>query len=307
MTIQKFYSNGKLLLTGEYLVLDGAKAIALPTQCGQSLTIENIDEPIIHWTSFDADNSIWLEAQFPIDGLRGALVNETDDTKKRLLNLLVTAMQCNSKFLDDKHKGYKITTYLDFNRSWGLGTSSTLINNLGQWARVNPYRLLNKTFGGSGYDIACASANAPLVYVLDDPLNPTITKANFNPSFKDQLFFVYLNQKQNSREAITAYQNHKSQVKLAIKEIDSISSLILNSKNLFDFEQLIRKHEIIISQMIGLQPVKDLYFSDYGGEIKSLGAWGGDFILATSKHNPTAYFESKGYSTVIPYSKLILN
>jgi mevalonate kinase len=27
-----FYSNGKLLLTGEYLVLDGAKSLALPTK-----------------------------------------------------------------------------------------------------------------------------------------------------------------------------------------------------------------------------------------------------------------------------------
>ncbi len=35
-----FRSNGKLLLTAEYLVLDGARAIALPTKLGQSLTVE---------------------------------------------------------------------------------------------------------------------------------------------------------------------------------------------------------------------------------------------------------------------------
>jgi hypothetical protein len=32
MKKKKFYSNGKLLITGEYLVLDGAKAFALPTK-----------------------------------------------------------------------------------------------------------------------------------------------------------------------------------------------------------------------------------------------------------------------------------
>ena len=32
-----FYSNGKLLITGEYVVLDGAKALALPTKYGQNL------------------------------------------------------------------------------------------------------------------------------------------------------------------------------------------------------------------------------------------------------------------------------
>ena len=37
---QTFYSNGKLLITGEYLVLDGAKAFALPTKFGQNLIIE---------------------------------------------------------------------------------------------------------------------------------------------------------------------------------------------------------------------------------------------------------------------------
>ena len=35
METQTFYSNGKLLITGEYVVLDGAKALALPTKFGQ--------------------------------------------------------------------------------------------------------------------------------------------------------------------------------------------------------------------------------------------------------------------------------
>lgn len=35
-----FKSNGKLLLTGEYLVLDGAVALALPTKMGQIMTVE---------------------------------------------------------------------------------------------------------------------------------------------------------------------------------------------------------------------------------------------------------------------------
>ena len=35
-----FFANGKLLLTSEYLVLDGAKAFAIPTKKGQSLHVE---------------------------------------------------------------------------------------------------------------------------------------------------------------------------------------------------------------------------------------------------------------------------
>ena len=46
--------------------------------------------------------------------------------------------------------------------------------------------------------------------------------------------------------------------------------------------------------------------SDFDGEIKSLGAWGGDFILATSDENPSTYFKAKGFETILPYSEMIL-
>lgn len=58
---KEFYSNGKLLITGEYLVLDGAKAFALPTKFGQNIVIENTENKIIHWKSIDADGTIWFE------------------------------------------------------------------------------------------------------------------------------------------------------------------------------------------------------------------------------------------------------
>ena len=41
--------------------------------------------------------------------------------------------------------------------------------------------------------------------------------------------------------------------------------------------------------------------------LKSLGAWGGDFILAASETDPTPYFKSKGFDTVIPYDDMILS
>ena len=39
---QTFYGHGKLLLTGEYAVLDGAKALSIPTRFGQSLEVTSI-------------------------------------------------------------------------------------------------------------------------------------------------------------------------------------------------------------------------------------------------------------------------
>ena len=46
---QKYYSNGKLLFTGEYVVLDGANALAFPTKFGQSMSVKKIKEPKIIW------------------------------------------------------------------------------------------------------------------------------------------------------------------------------------------------------------------------------------------------------------------
>ena len=43
----KFYSNGKLLITGEYFVLNGALSLALPTVYGQHLEINDNDSNII--------------------------------------------------------------------------------------------------------------------------------------------------------------------------------------------------------------------------------------------------------------------
>ena len=41
-----YYSNGKLLLTGEYVVLDGAEALAVPTRFGQNLTVKQVKKLI---------------------------------------------------------------------------------------------------------------------------------------------------------------------------------------------------------------------------------------------------------------------
>lgn len=35
----EYYSNGKLLLTGEYVVLEGFEGLALPTVFGQKLSV----------------------------------------------------------------------------------------------------------------------------------------------------------------------------------------------------------------------------------------------------------------------------
>ena len=59
---------------------------------------------------------------------------------------------------------FSITTQLSFPRNWGLGSSSTLINNIAQWFQIDAFELLHQSFGGSVYDIACAQNNNPITY-----------------------------------------------------------------------------------------------------------------------------------------------
>ncbi|WP_100610076.1 GYDIA family GHMP kinase [Confluentibacter lentus] len=302
MKNETYYSNGKLLISGEYLVLDGALSLAIPTIFGQSLLVETIDEPKIIWNSLDDKGHVWFEDVFLIEQI--AVSMPSNDISKRLFQILNTAKQLNPNFLNTKN-GFKITTSLTFPKDWGLGTSSTLINNIANWAKVDAYTLLEKTFGGSGYDIACAQYKHPISYQLVNG-KPLVNTAEFNPSFKEHIYFVYLNKKQNSREGISKYKDNRNNIKSSISEINKITTHMISCKSLDDFDNLILEHEHIISKIIKQQPIKTILFADFNGHIKSLGAWGGDFVMVTSKTNPTAYFKAKGFETIIPYDNMVL-
>jgi len=308
---EKYYSNGKLLLTSEYLVLDGAKSLAIPTKFGQDLIVEKIKEPSLIWESFDVENNCWFQAEFRMSDLR--IVSETFDANSEnskesiaqtLQDILLEAKKMSSDFLVSD-EGFLVKTNLTFPRDWGLGTSSTLINNIAQWAKVDAFELLQNSFGGSGYDIACAQNDAPITYQLVDE-NPKVEVVDFNPSFVDQLFFVHLNIKQNSKKGIKRYKEKRGNISNEIARISEITEAFIVCNKITDFEKLIVEHEQIISKIIQNKPIKEILFADYFGAIKSLGAWGGDFVLVTGNENTATYFKQKGFDTVIPYKEMIL-
>jgi len=309
--MQSFYSNGKLLITGEYVVLDGVEALALPTQFGQNLSIQKLDESKLVWESYTDKNVVWLRVEFDIPKLR--IINATfdaiqdggnDSLAENLQNILFEVKKLNSAFLSDQ-QGYYIKSNLTFPRNWGLGSSSTLINNIAQWAGIDAFQLQFDTFGGSGYDLACAQNNSPILYQLAQQ-KPSFKSVDFNPTFKEQLYFVHLNKKQNSREGIAAYKKFKENTATVVDEISELTHQICNCTSLISFEKLLNEHERIVSTIIHQQPIQKRLFSDYFGQTKSLGAWGGDFILATGNDDTPNYFKKKGFETIFPYSDMIL-
>jgi mevalonate kinase len=326
-----YQAYGKFLLTGEYLVLKGALALALPLNLGQSLEISlaDTDTHRLHWIAQQPDKP-WFSVLFDTETLEPI---STDDTAKaeKLASILKAIRQLKPKAF---HGGdMRVRTHLDFNPEWGLGSSSTLIANLARWADVNPYELLKLTFGGSGYDLACATAEGPIYYQLtmsepafrqaqrpslDSPAKvpepvetptPMVQPIDFNPPFAKHLFFVYQGQKQSSSKEIKAFLAKANPVDLQkdIEAISEISRAVPKCESLDEFAMLMQCHERIISRCIGQEPVQKR-FPGFEGVLKSLGAWGGDFILAATEwteNQVREYFKGKGLEVVFGYNDLV--
>ena len=317
-----YQAHGKFLLTGEYLVLKGALALALPLKLGQSLDVSlaDTDTHRLHWIAQQPDKP-WFSVIFDTNTLEPI---STDDPAKaeKLASILKAVRQLKPTAFYGGDIRFR--THLDFNPEWGLGSSSTLIANLARWADVNPYELLKLTFGGSGYDIACATVERPIYYQVKTEVpepevaerrrsiegpTPTVVPINFNPPFADHFYFIYQGQKQSSSKEIKAFLAKANPVDLQ-KDIEAVSEISLavpKCQSLDEFAMLMQCHERIISRCIGQEPVQK-HFPDFEGVLKSLGAWGGDFILAATKWDENqvrAYFKGKGLDVVFGYNDLV--
>lgn len=306
-----YYSPGKLLITGEYLVLDGALALAVPTLKGQSLSVirENTGRQSLEWQSFTVDGRRWFTGHFDLPS--GKYLGGSDEKVGQRLEQIFTAAKTLKPILWEEASGwsYKVRTDLEFSRHWGLGTSSTLIANLAKWWEVDPYSLLAKTFGGSGYDLACATASGPIFYQLKKGI-PQVRPADFKPSFAPYLHFLYLEQKQDSRSGIAQYRQREKAKRRHIERLSELSRQAAAAPTLNAFEEVLEEHEEIISDLIGIEPVKKRLFADFPGTLKSLGAWGGDFVLVAGRKAPEdlkAYFSARGFPTLVPFEEIVLS
>ncbi|WP_284283782.1 GYDIA family GHMP kinase [Portibacter lacus] len=301
-----YYAHGKVLLTGEYAVLDGAKAIALPTKKGQSLTFKQNKGSDIVWKAYDHLGEEWFSAKISLFDF-AAIKTTDEETAQRLKKLLKNAVRLNSEFLS-KWNGFKVETRLEFPNNWGLGSSSTLTYLVAQWADVHPLLLHFKNSNGSGYDVACAGADGPIYYKLEDG---TINweEIDYNPSFKKHLHFVHLGKKQSSEDGIKYYSKTVKKKAEFVKESNQMATEMERCTSLKGFIKLIAENELMVSKALKLETCKSTHFSDFNGEIKSLGAWGGDFVLAASEmdsEDVKAYFAKKGFDQCLSYDEFVL-
>lgn len=297
-----YRANGKLLLTGEYLVLHGAKAIALPLKVGQLLTVsEDNYSDLAHWQALN-DGKVWFSCEFnPSDF---SIANSSHPENAETLSQIFKNIKSLNPELE-LTAGTKFETTLEANPDWGFGSSSTLISLLSQWAGVDPFNLNELVFKGSGFDIACATADGPILYIKNKP----VQSATLNYPFSDQLFLLYSGKKKKTSTEVSSFLKEKKISDQLIDEVSGLTDDFFRCSDHVEFNLLIRQHEKIIGNLIGRFPVKSEYFVDFKGEIKSLGAWGGDFYLVSTKLPFSVvkkYFENKGLTTVFRWDDLIL-
>ncbi|MFO7873152.1 MAG: GYDIA family GHMP kinase [Bacteroidales bacterium] len=308
---QQYAAHGKLMISGEYLVLAGAKALAMPVCYGQTLRIEplNSDTHKLTWKTL-VKGQPWLNIVFQGEELlphtNKPLSDEQSSALHFLQGVLQEAKRLNPAFLSGKHD-MKAEADIDFDLRWGLGSSSSLIANIASWADINPFDLFFRVSQGSGYDVACAGIRVPILYHYQGRYRyPGIEPVSFNPSFRGQIVFIYRGRKQNSADSVARFDRRNTSAE-AVREISGISQQMAASGNLNDFMGLMRRHEAIISDVLQQQPVREGLFPDFPGAVKSLGAWGGDFLMAAADL-PTddiiRYFSTMGYGIAIPFQDM---
>lgn len=303
--LRTFESRAKLMISGEYLVLKGALSLALPLKYGQKLTISETDgKPVVNWIS-RANSSIWFHTKLLLPDLQ-VIETNLPVVADTLVKILLTAQKLNPGFLS-LEKEYQVISSMDFDPLWGIGSSSSLISNISWWAGCDPFELNRLIFNGSGYDIACARSYSPIFFEIKDQI-PSYREANFNPTFNSRLYFVYLNHKQNSKESLRNLDYSRISTQDIIR-ISDLTRRIAEADRLDIFQSLIGFHEEIVGGILGRTPVKYLYFNDFNGSVKSLGAWGGDYILAASEASEAyvrSYFNEKNLKTIFRYDEIVL-
>jgi len=307
MNSKSFYSNAKLMITGEYLALAGSLVLAVPLRFGQSMQVDKLParEPWLSWTALEQGQQ-WYHDIFRESGFEPE--NAGDPVSANLQKLLLRVSEMNPAF-PERGFSYKITTDTNFPLKWGLGSSSTLISNLAWWAEVDPFELLFSTSSGSGYDIACARQNTPLLYRFNGAGHaPSVCEVAFDPPFRQNLWFVYTGKKQSSAKSIEGinpahFDNH------TLERISELSMKMVKEENLDHFIRMMTAHETVIARAINQLPLQAVRFTGFPGAIKSLGAWGGDFCLAASVENEEvvkAYFHKNGCDTIFGFREMVL-
>jgi mevalonate kinase len=292
---------GKILLSGEYLVLDGAKSLGLVSRMGQSIQVEADPQSpagTLSWTALDQDGIAWLKARMVLENNQWSLVGDTTyiPENQRLLQGIQASLDLVMQSQAEEstpvaftkhpvlqslsHTGLRVTTALEFPRRWGLGSSSTLVALLAGWWEVNARQLYALVQNGSGYDLEIA-LNAQSIVYQREPLQ--VRPVDFRIPEGSMLRLVDPGSKQISASEVTRYRNLDLHLRnQAVPRVSQISETLAKNPSIQEMLELLREHDEILEGVLGQPCLHALEGHGFPGRLKSLGAWGGDLFLAAS-------------------------
>lgn len=294
--MQSYYAPGKILLVGEYAVTKGFEGLAVPVKTGQWMDVWEFNSPgnaedRLIFNALDLHGSTWFSESFDIEFLKRNSANyadapstnaSTDSEDSHLLKVLTLV----SPNFWKPGKSYRFETRLEFDRNSGLGSSSTFIELVCRYFKLDPFQVQDKVFGGSGYDVAIAAVQKPLIFWRTES-DIHFRQWSLNPELTKDWKVVFLGNKVNSRTSTSQVNDMLDD--LAKDEnyqmqIQKIIEIVRDAKELMAVETGIEMYQMFLSQLLGLVTP----YTFFGvkplprGVCKWLGAWGGDMLLVNS-------------------------
>lgn len=303
---QQYYASGKLLLTSEFMILHGAKALAIPLKTGQSLELtEKKQSGILSWKAL-FNETPWFETEIELQSFE-ILSTDSRGKSENLIQMLRVIREIDSDF-SAKLNSFDVITRLEFNPEFGFGSSSTLTSLLAQWAEIDPMQLHFRISRGSGYDVACATADSAILYQVINDM-PVMESVDFLPSFSHMIRFIYLGHKQESDRSVAKFLQEYTPAQEDVDLFSGLTCELLKANNADEFGNVMTSHEKRLSEILKIPTLKESRFSDLNGYIKSLGAWGGDFAMLLSpwdKETLDSYLQEREITTWFDYNEIVL-
>ncbi len=296
--MQSFYAPGKILLVGEYTVIKGFEGLAVPVKSGQWMDVWEFDSPgnaedRFIFNALDSRGASWFSESFDISNLKSNSLetnavksNVADENFENNESHLSKLLALVPESFWKSGKSYRFETRLEFDRSSGLGSSSTFVQLMSNYFKLDPFQVQDLVFGGSGYDVAIAAVQKPLIYWRNEQ-GVHFRQWKLNSELTKDWKVVFLGNKVNSRtstsqvsdmlEDLSNDENYRMQ-------IQKIIEIVRDAQELMALETGIEMYQMFLSQLLGMV-TPYTYFGVKPlprGVCKWLGAWGGDMLLVNS-------------------------
>ena len=301
------------MLCGEYAVIVGVEALALPVSLGQWMYVWEFDSPgggdRLIWEAKEKDGSTWLNESFALPLETMEAETEKSSERDRSREVLHSMLSMVAEGFWKTGKSYRIETQLEFDRSSGLGSSSTMVANFARFAGLDAQKVQQKVLGGSGYDVAVAELGKGLVFWKNaEVANWDAWKLSADLTSKWKI--VFLGKKQNSRNALADVKGKLMEIEkddFLMHQLQQVCAAVKMANQVPMLEAGLEMWQAILAMSLGLEtPYQHFKFQPTkGGLCKWLGAWGGDMLLINDVFEESEREALKKYK-IVDWNQLVL-